>query len=272
MGNMFANKKPATALQVEDDFIGGGGVLDSDIYPATIKYAYISKAQNSDAHSLNICLLVNGKIEVTRPIWMTNREGNVTRINPKTKKEENLRGYNQVNSLCMLLASKDITEMEEEEKIINLYDFESQKEIPQTVKCFVELHGCDLQVAIQKQIIDKTAKNEQTNTWEPTGETRTINEFIKFYPADRRVTLSEIARFIESLGENFEEVFNSGNLSKAINKMGEDNGVHATEWLKKNRGEVYDRSKGKTEGKSFAGKKSSGSGSTKTTKTSLFDD
>ena len=272
MGNIFANTKPATKFEVEDDFIGGGGILDTDIYPATIKYAYIGKAKHSDARNLTLCLLIDGKIEVTRQIWMVNREGSVTRINPKTKKEENLRGYNQVNSLCMLLASKDISEMDQEEKVLNLYDFESKKEIPQTVDCFVELHGCELQVAIQKQIEDKTAKNESTGDWEPTGETREVNEFVKFYAKNCLVTLSEIANFIKSLGGDFKDVLADGELSKAIDKMEED-GAHASKWLPKNRGQVYDKSTGKREGKSFTGGKSSeGGSSNKKSKASLFDD
>ena len=268
MGNIFANKKPAVEAEVEDDFIGGGNVLDSDIYPAVIKYAYTDKSKSSNAHNLTLCLLVNGNIEITRQIWMTNKDGDVTRINPKTKKEENLRGYNQVNSLCMLVVSKDISKMDVQEKTLNLYDFESKKNIPQTIECLVELHDCELQVAIQKQIVDKNSKNEATGDWEPSGETREINEFIKFYHRNRRVTLSEISKFIKSLGEDLKDVLKSGNLDKAVDKMEEEEGTHATQWLSRNYKETYDRSTGKREGKAFAGGKSSN----KKAKASLFDD
>ena len=162
--------------------------------------------------------------------------------------------------------------MDVEEKILSLYDYESKKEVPQACDCFVELHGQNLQVAIQKQIVDKTEKNEATGEYEPTGETRETNEFIKFFPEDRLVTISEVAHFVKSLGGDFEDVLNDGDLGKAISKMEED-GDYATKWLEKNRGQVCDRSTGKKEGKAFGGGKSSAGGSTeKKNKSSLFDD
>src|SRR6056297_1810253 len=112
MSNIFAKKKPAASAEVEDDFIGGGGVLDTDIYPAEIKYAYIGKAANSDARNLTLCLKVNGKTEVTRQIWMTNRNGDVTYKDKKSGDPKNLPGFNQVNSLCMLICSKEVGDMD----------------------------------------------------------------------------------------------------------------------------------------------------------------
>ena len=229
MGNIFANKKPASKRQVEEDYVGGGGVLDTDIYSGTIKYAYIGKAANSDARNMTLAVTVNGN-DITKSIWMTNRDGDVT--------------Y-----------------------------YESKKEINQQVQCFEELHGLELQVAIQKQTIDKTEKDESTGSYEPTGETRDVNEFIKFFPADVPVTLGEIAQKISSLGGDFDDVLADGDMGKAVGSMTEEDGVWATKWLEKNRGETWNRAKGKAEGKSFGGgsNKSSGGGEKKS-KASLFDD
>lgn len=268
MSNIFAKKKGVKTEKVEDDYIGGG-VLDTDIYPATIKYAYIGKSSRSDARALNLCLKVNN-LEVTRQIWMTNGDGEVTYKDKKTGEEKNLPGFNQVNSLSMLLLSKEVGELDVEEKTLSLYDFESKKEIPQAVDCFVELHGLNLNVAIQRQTVDKTEKNESTGDYEPTGETRDVNEFIKFFPEDRLVTISEVAHYIESLGGDFDEVLEEGDLGKAIKQM-EDDGAYAAKWLDKNRGQTWDKSTGKKEGKAFKGGKS-GSGSSEKKKSSLFDD
>lgn len=273
MSNIFANKKAVKGEKVEEDYLGGGGAVDTDIYPAKIKYAFIGKAANSDARNLTLCLLVNGKTEVTRSIWMTNRDGDVTYKDKKSGEMKNLPGFNQVNSLAMLLLSKEIGDLDVEEKTLKLYDFESKKEIPQAVDCFVELHDLDLQVAIQRQTVDKTEKNESTGDYEPTGETRDVNEFVKFFPADRLVTISEVAHFVESLGGDFDEVLKDGDLPKAISKMPEDAGTYASTWLEKNRGQTWDRSTGKKEGKSFGGSKSSSGGSEgKKKSASLFDD
>ncbi len=272
MSNIFSKAKPAAKAEVEDDFIGGGGVLDTDIYPGVIKYAYIGKAANSDARCLNLSIMVNGKIEISRQIWMTNRKGDVTYKDKKTGEEKNLPGFNQVNGLCMLLASKEVGDMEVEEKTLNLYDFDAKKEVPQTVDCFTDLHGMALQVAIQRQTVDKTEKNESTGDYDPTGETRDVNEFIKFFPEDKLVTISEVAHYIKSLGGDFEDVMGDGDLPKAISKM--EDGDYATKWLDKNRGQTYDKSTGKKEGKAFGGGKSESSGgsSEKKSKADLFAD
>ena len=271
--NIFAGKKAVKDDKVEEDYVGGGSyTVDSDIYPAEVKYAYIGKAANSGAQNLTLCLKVNGKTEITRQIWMTNKNGDITYEDKKTKELKNLPGYNQVNALALILTGQEIGDLDVEEKTLNLYDYDSKKEIPQAVDCFTDLHGLNLQVAIQKQTVDKTEKNESTGEYEPTGETRDVNEFVKFFPETALVTLSEIERFIESLGADFNETVEEGNLLKAISKM-EDTGDYATTWLEKNRGETWDRSTGKKEGgKAFGGSKSSGGSGEKKKKASLFDD
>ncbi|ANJ20711.1 single strand DNA binding protein [Dinoroseobacter phage DS-1410Ws-06] len=270
MGNIFANKKPVATEKVEDDYIGGGGTLETDIYPAEIKYAYIGKSQRSDARSLNLSLKI-GNSEQNHTIWMTNGKGEVTYKDKKSGEEKNLPGFNQVNSLAMLLLSKEVGDLDVEEKVINLYDYESKKEIPQSVECFTELHGEKLQVALQKQIVDKTQKNENTGEYDPTGETRETNEIIKFFPEDLAVTISEVAHYVESLGGDFDDVLGDGDLGKAIGQMSEENAQYATKWLDKNRGQTWDRST-KTEGKSFGGGKAKSEGGSEKKKSSLFDD
>lgn len=267
MGNIFAAKKGVKSDKVEDDFIGGGGVLETDIYPAEIKYAYIGKSASSDARNLTLSLKIKG-MESRFQIWMTNGKGEVT-YKDKKNEEKNLPGYNQVNSLCMLLCSKEVGDMDVEEKTLSLYDFESKKEIPQAVDCFTELHGMKLNVAIQKQIVDKTEKDSNGN-YVPTGDTRAQNEVVKFFPEERLVTITEVAQFIKSLGGDLDDVLEAGDLGKAIDRMEED-GDYATKWLEKNRGRDWDKSTGKGEGKAFKAK--SGGGSTEKKKTSsLFDD
>ncbi|WHM52962.1 single-strand DNA binding protein [Sulfitobacter phage vB_SupP_AX] len=270
MGNIFANKKPVKTEKVEDDYIGGGGTLETDIYEAEIKYAYIGKSQRSEARSLNLSLKVGGK-EQTHTIWMTNGAGEVTYKDKKSGEEKNLPGYNQVNSLAMLLLSKEVGDLDVEEKTLSLYDYESKKEIPQAVECFVELHGEKLSVALQKQIVDKTQKNESTGEYDPTGETRETNEIIKFFPEGKLVTISEVAHYVESLGGDFDDVLSDGDLLKAIGQMDDDAGAYAEKWLDKNRGQTWDRST-KAEGKSFGGGNKSGGGSSEKKKSSLFDD
>lgn len=272
MTNMFANKKTASADSgVETDFIGGGGPLDTDIYMAKIKTAFIGKAANSEAKNVTLLLDVNGR-EVRSQIWVSNKNGDVTYKDKTTKEDRNLPGFNQINSLCLLVTGKSLGQMTIEDKVVKLYDFEAKKELPQSVECLTELHGESINVAIQRQTVDKTAKNDATGDYEPTGETRDQNEIVKFFAADKLVTISEVEEFIKSLGESFTNVVDNGHLLKAMNKMSDEAGSYAGKWLDRNKGQVYDKSTGKkAEGKAFATSGAASSGSSKKS-SSLFDD
>lgn len=268
MGNIFSSAKSVKTDKVEDDFVGGGGVLDTDIYSGSIKYMYLGKAANSDARSVTISVTLKGNKEVRETIWMTNRDGDVTYKDKRSGEMKNLPGFNQVNALCMMLTGKEIGELETEEKVLNLYDFEAKKEVPQSVECFTDLHGVDLQVAVQRVTVDKEKKDDN-GKYQPTGETRDQNEFVKFFPADKRVTMSEIANFISSMGSDLDEVMADGDLDKAIARM-DDEGPYAKTWLEKNQGQTYNKAKGAAkEGKAFGG--GSSGGGEKKAKKSLFD-
>ena len=272
MTNVFANKKTAkNDSGVEEDFLGGGGVLDTDIYLAKIKTAFISKSTSSESQAVNLLLDVNGR-EVRSQIWVSNRNGDVTYKDKDTKEEKNLPGFNQINSLALLTVGKPLGELDVEEMTVKIYDFDAKKELPQAVKCFTELHGEMVNIALQRQTVDKTKKNDATGNYDPTGEKRDQNEIIKFFAADKLVTISEVADFIKGLGETFDDVVSSGHLLKAIKKVPDEAGNYADKWLERNKGQTYDKSTGaKAEGKAFAGGKKSDGGESKK-KSTLFDD
>lgn len=274
MSNIFANVKTAKGDKVEEDFLGGGGALDTDIYPVTFKTVYLTKAQSSQAQAVNFILDINGR-EVNQRIWVMNKAGGVTYKDKKSGEAKNLPGYSQVNAAAMLIVGKELGELDTEERTVKIYDHSAGKEIPQAVQCFVEFHGETGNVALQRQTVDKTKKNDATGDYEPTGETRDENEIIKFFPGDKLVTISEVEQFIKGLGESFDDTLSNGFLLKAISKMDDEAGNYADKWLAKNKGQTYDKSSGKkAEGKAFGGgsAKSGASEDKPTAKTNLFDD
>lgn len=271
MSNVFAGKKIAKDT-IDEDYVPSGGVFDTDIYQAKIKTAYIGKAQASEARNVTLLLDIGGR-ELRSQVWVSNKSGNVTYTDKKTKEVKNLPGYNQINALALLVAGKNLGDLTTEDLVVKLYDFDAKKELPQSVTCFTELHGELVNVAVQRQTVDKTKKNDNTGEYEPTGETRDQNEIVKFFAGDKLVTVSEVAEFIKSLGESFDDVVDSGHLLKAIRKVPDENGNYADKWLERNKGETYDKSTGKkAAGKSFSSQAESGSGEGKKKASSLFDD
>ena len=167
----------------------------------------------------------------------------------------------------MLVCGKELGQMIAEELTIKLYDFDAKKELPQSVQCFSELHGANVQVAVQRQTVDKTKKDESGN-YLPTGEVYDQNEIVKFFPEGKRVTISEVADYIKSLGSTLDDVIASGHLLKAINKMPVEGKMYADTWLERHRGQTYNKSSGaKKEGKAFTS-----SSASNTAKTDLFAD
>lgn len=293
MSNVFSGKQAAAGSNVEEDFTGGGGgILDSNMYEATIKTAYIQKAKASEATSIILLMDIAGK-ELRSQTWVTNRNGEVTYQDKKTKEAKNLPGFSQMNSLALLLAGKDLGDLVSEEKVVKLYDFESKAEVPQAVMCFTELHGETVSVAVQRQTVDKTAKNDATGAYDATGETRDVNEVVKFFAPRKLVTISEVEVFIKEatraamiadgdLTPDVKDAFNNtvagGHLLKAISKMEDASGLYASTWVEKNEGKTYIKAKGAASGggKAFAGGSSAGStgaasAAAKAAASSLFD-
>lgn len=282
-GNMFAGAKTAKDdTGIEDDFIRTGGALETDIYEATIKAAFNRGSSRSKAMSIVVMLDIGGK-ELLSQTWVTNGEGKVTYQDKNTKEDKNLPGFNQMNTLALLVTGKSLGELDVEEKSLKLWDSQAKAEVLQAVDCYVELHGEKIQVAIQKQILDKEKLIEGSNPpkYEPTGETREVNEVIKYFPADKRVTISEIAQYVKSVGESFDDLVEAGKLLKVINKVPEEAGSYAEKWLAQNQGQTWDKSKSggsggssKSEGRSFnkSDDDSSSRTSSKAKASSLFDD
>lgn len=280
--NMFAGAKTAQDDSgIEDDFIRTGGALETDVYEATIKAAFNRGSTKSKAMSIIILLDINGK-ELLSQTWVTNGDGGVTYKDKKNNdKPKNLPGFNQMNSLALLVTGKSLGELDVEERKLKLWDSNAKAETLQAVDCYVDLHGEKVLVAIQKQIVDKERAIPGTNPvkYEPTGETREVNEVIKYFPAGKMVTISEIAQWVKSIGESFDDLVEAGKLLKVISKVPDEVGNYGDKWLKQNKGQTWDKSKaggaggssGGGEGKSFGGSDESKESSKKKA-SSLFDD
>lgn len=269
MGNMFSNAKVAKNDKVEQDFSGGGGLFDTDLYSGKIKYAYVG-VYGSGSKYVEISVLIDGR-EMRDRIIVTNREGEVTYKDKKSGELRNLPGFNQINALCMILASKELGAMDIEDRTLNLWDSEARAEKPKSVECLVELHDQDVMVAIQQFTEFKQEKGDD-GKYHDTDETRNGNDFQKFFPAAKAITISEIDHHINSLGGTLDDVLEAGDMQKAIDSYGDDQGPWVTTWLERNRGQVYDKTKGKagkSAGKSFDG--NGGGADAGKKKASLFD-
>lgn len=190
--SLLKNLETKANVEGEKDVLGGGGVLDTNVYPMKVKVAYFTSAA-SGAVAINLQGDVDGK-EVRQQFWVLsgNDKGNKNTYT-KDGREYYLPSFLTANSLALLTVGKELSQLDVEKKVIKLYDFEAKEERPTEVDVLVELTGQLIQAGIQKQTVDKNEKGDDGKYY-PTGETREINEVVKFFRYDDGLTVPEIEK------------------------------------------------------------------------------
>ena len=201
--SLLANLATDATIKNEKDSIGGSGPVDSGLYPFTVAMAYLNIA-SSGAMGLVLNLKTEDGKEVRQTLWMTSGTAKGGKnYYEKDGEKHYLPGFIHANALCLLTVGKEISALETEDKVINVYSAEAKAEVPTKVKVFMDLLNQPIIAGMIKQTVDKTVKND-AGVYVPTGETREENEIDKFFRAKDRMTTAEIraqadtATFIDS--------------------------------------------------------------------------
>lgn len=213
--------KPEVSAKDDDRLGGGSFILDSDIYDFKITQAFLQK---SDKGALGVFLGFESdegkKYRETIYITGGDAKGNSSTYT-KDGKEYFLPGYIQVNSLCLLTVGKELSDMEDEEKVVQVYDSTAKAEVPKKMPVMVELIGQRINVAIVKQLVNKTEKADD-GTYVDLAETRETNNISKFFREDDKLTTTEITA--GNTEPKFYEDWLKANKGKVINKVKEVSG------------------------------------------------
>jgi len=187
--SMFSTLKTDTNIADEKDSVGGGFVLDSGLYLATVTLAYGTKSEGGALGLVLQAKTEEGK-EIRQTLWMTNKKGE--NFYEKDGTKNYLPGFMHANSLALLTAGKELSELATETKVVNVYSKEAKADVPTKVEALTDIMGQQILIGLIKQISDKTKKNETSGIYEPTGETREENDIDKFFRARDRMTTAEI--------------------------------------------------------------------------------
>lgn len=190
--SLLKNLTTDESIANETDRIGGGGgVLTSGVYPTTIKLAYITQAK-SEAVALNLHLETQDGREIRSQLWMTSgKDKGCKNFYEKDGVKNYLPGFLLAQSLSLLTLGKEISDLEPEEKVVKLYNFEAKAEVPTKVQMVTELLGKEVLTGVIKQVVDKKVKAAD-GSYVPSGDTREENEIDKFFRAKDRMTTHEI--------------------------------------------------------------------------------
>ena len=172
----------------ERDSVGGFGILDSGLYAAKITLAYATKSEGGAIGLVTGFKTEDGK-DLRQTFWMTNKAGQ--NFYEKDGQKNYLPGFNQANALALLTVGKEISELDTEQKVANVYSKEARAEVPTKVDMLVDLIGQDILLGVLRQTVDKTQK-DGNGVYQPTGETREENEIDKIFRAKDKLTVAEI--------------------------------------------------------------------------------
>lgn len=218
------NLKTKQDIKLDNDYTGST-LLESGTYKATTELAYITTSKGG-AMALNYVGKTDTGAKITQQFWMTSgtAKGGKNTFTDKQGNEQYLPGFMAANSLSLLTVGKEIADTSVEEKVINLYDYDQKKEVPTKVQMFIDLVGTEIIAGVQKQTVDKTAKND-ANQYVPTGETRSANEVVKFFRAKDSLTVTEITAEVQEAA--YIHVWTGQNEGKVIDKSTPSNGATA---------------------------------------------
>jgi len=189
--SILSNLKTDDNIKNETDSVGGGNCLESGLYPVRIATAYLQKSKGG-ALSVVVTMKTQDNNELSQTFWVTSGDSKGNRnYYEKDGVKNYLPGFNQMNSLCLLTVGKELSELDVEEKVVNVYSFEAGAKVPTTVPMIMDLIGAEVIVGLLKQTVDKNVKDAAGN-YVPSGDTRDENEVDKLFHATSRRTTSEI--------------------------------------------------------------------------------
>lgn len=180
-----------SSIEQEKDSVGGNSVMESGLYNFKVAMAYVIKSAGG-AMGLVLSLKNSNNREIRQTLWMTSGTAKGAKnYYEKDGEKHFLPGFNQANSLCLLTTGKEVSAMDTETKVVNVYSPDAKAEVPTKVEVLMDLLGKDILVGLLKQTVDKTQKNDM-GVYMPTGETRDENEIDKLFRAEDRMTTAEI--------------------------------------------------------------------------------
>lgn len=175
-------------LEKSEDRLGGFKAIDTDIYTGPVKALFAGKSKEG-AMSLTVVVDIGGGREYKETLWITNKKGE--NFFTKDNKKQPLPGFTVANEIALMTTEKELHQLDTEEKVIKLYDFELKKEVPTTVQMVTEAIGKPVALGILKVLENKSKKNDSTGKYEPIEETREVNIIDKVFHPELHVTIPE---------------------------------------------------------------------------------
>jgi len=203
MANKLFGDLKTDNLEEQQDRMGGGGfILETGIYPATVKYAYAEQSRSSKSMGI-VC-----SFEIEKPdgstqeyretFWVKNRNGDNSYEDKREKgKFHPIPGMAMADALCFLTTGMGLKEQEFEPRTWNIYNFDEKKEMPTEKDTMVDVVGKQIGLAIVKELHNGQEKDSEGKYADVAGKDREKNSIEKMFDPETGRTLTETREGIE---------------------------------------------------------------------------
>lgn len=191
--SLLAGLTTAQDIKPEVDSVGTSGPLDSGIYLGTVAMAYLEESKGGAVAVVLTIKTDCGRELRNQKLWVQSgtAKGRKNFYLDKEGKKNYLPGFTTANSLALLAAGKELSQLTPEDKTIKIYNFEAGADVPTQVPVLTELLDKQVYVGVIRQTVDKNVKDANGN-YVPSGETRDENELDKFWRQRDKLTTAEI--------------------------------------------------------------------------------
>lgn len=188
----FFNDIGTEGFEDNEDRLGGGfAAWNSDIYVGKIKNAYAGQSAGG-ARNVTLIFDHNGK-EYRETVYVTtSKEKGSVNYYVKDGKKYGLPGFYVINDICIIASGIALEDQETEEKVVNIYDFEERKELPQSVPVLVDLLGKEIALGILKS--EENVSEKVNGEYVATDKTREVNTIDKVFHPELKLTVSEATK------------------------------------------------------------------------------
>lgn len=195
MGSLSNLATPSDVKTDVEDRLGGYVPLDSGLYKMNIDLAFL-KPSPSGAIGFNIHYSNDTGQTLRETLWVVSGDAKGNRNYYTNQKGEKhlLPGMQVANALCERAIGKELSTLDDEEKVISLYDPSLGAETPTKVRMVTDLltkvSGKQVILGVKRNVVDKNVKND-AGEYVPSGETREENVVDKVFSADNGMTRAE---------------------------------------------------------------------------------
>ena len=188
------NAEDLKDVEEQQDRLGGSYTLESGVYDATVKLAYIVGSQSSKSKCM-VCVFDIDGFELTTREWFLTGAGAPTY--EKNNKKFMLPAYEKMNDLHLVTTGYDLTGSTVEDKTIKVWDADAGGEIDKNMPVVTSILNKRVSMAVLKVIENKQEKDESSGKYVPTEDKREVNEISKFFHIETGKTVVELKNKVD---------------------------------------------------------------------------